>query len=68
MTSEQALAKALAHVGVNRSSVYNLETELDDDDGVQLWEIEFKAGNYEYEFDINAWSGAIIDWESDTDD
>lgn len=68
LTSEQALAKALAHVGVNRSSVYNLETELDDDDGVQLWEIEFKAGNYEYEFDINAWSGAIIDWESDTDD
>lgn len=68
LTSEQALAKALAHVGVNRSSVYDLETELDDDDGVQLWEIEFKAGNYEYEFDINAWSGAIIDWESDTDD
>ena len=42
--------------------------ELDTDDGVQVYEIEFKVGNVEYEYDINAISGAIISSKSEVDD
>ena len=42
--------------------------ELDTDDGVAVYEIEFKVGNVEYEYDINAISGEIISSKSEVDD
>jgi len=42
--------------------------ELDTDDGVQVYEIEFKVGNVEYDYEINAISGAIISSKSEVDD
>ena len=42
--------------------------ELDRDDGRYVYEIEMRSGYMEYECDINAVTGVIIDWDADWDD
>lgn len=68
ISKEQAINIALKHAGVNRSSARFDDVELDSDDGYLIWEIEFEVGNYEYEYDINARNGSIIEWEREYDD
>lgn len=65
VTEEQTRAAALAHAGVSESEVVYIKSELDYDDGILLYEIEFLAGAYEYEYEIDAGTGAILksDWE-----
>lgn len=59
---------AFAHAGVSAADVYALEVELDYDGGTACYEVNFKAGNLEYEYEISAVSGAILKAESDPDD
>lgn len=58
---EAALAKAFAHAGLEKNAVTALEIDLDYENGIMVYEIEFDAGRYEYEYDINAVTGAIAD-------
>ena len=51
------------HAGVKAS--HTPEIELDKDDGMYIYEIEFHAGEQEYSYEINAVTGAIISWETD---
>ena len=44
------------------------EIELDTDDGKTVYEGELRKENWEYEFKIDAFTGAILKWESDFDD
>lgn len=67
ITSDQAKEIALNHAGQQASSVYFDKVELDYDDGVQKYEIEFVGGNMEYEYEIDALTGAIIKYEWDED-
>ena len=66
----EARAKEIAfsHAGVSANSVQEYEAELDDDDGMMIYEIEFKANNYEYEYEIDAASGSVLKYEWDEDD
>ena len=57
---------ALSHAGVGSANF--TKVELDTDDGVRVYEIEFKVGNVEYDYDIDASSGAIISSSSEIDD
>lgn len=57
---------ALSHAGVG--SAHFTKVELDTEDGIRVYEIEFKVGNVEYEYDINAISGEIISSKSEVDD
>lgn len=68
LTKEEAIAIALKHAGVSRDSVEFDDVELDTDDGVKYWEVEFESGNYEYEYDIHATSGKVLDYEVEYDD
>lgn len=65
---EKAKAIALSHAGLSESQVYKLKCELDRDDGKVLYEVEFKADGYEYEYDIDAANGNILKWDKDWDD
>lgn len=65
---DTAKAAALTHAGVNAADAYDWECELDEDDGVYLYEIEFKSENYEYSYEINACTGAVLEWEKEYDD
>ena len=66
ISADRAKQIALSHAGVGGASF--IKAELDTDDGVQVYEIEFKVGNVEYEYDINAISGEIISSKSEVDD
>lgn len=65
ITVDQAKAAALAHAGLSADSVYFEKAELDYDDGVLVYEIEFSAGSVEYEYEIDAQTGDILDHEWD---
>lgn len=68
LSQDEAINIALNHAGLTRSQVRFDDIELDEDDGYLIWEIEFDAGNYEYEYEINARNGSIIEWEREYDD
>ena len=62
---------ALAHAGVARADAGYIKTKLDiDDDGddPDKYEVEFYAGRTEYEYEIDAASGTILDADWDIDD
>lgn len=68
ITAAKAKELALTHAGVNATDVWDFECELDHDDGKVKYEIEFKANGYEYEYDVEAYSGKILKSEKERDD
>lgn len=42
--------------------------KLDREDGRYVYEIELRSGSMEYDCDVDAQTGAIVDWDSDYDD
>ena len=65
ITAEQAKAIAKAKAP---STATVVKCELDEDDGRWVYELELRDGRTEYECDINAVTGVILDWEVDTND
>ena len=64
----KAKSIALNHAGVSENEAYDMEIELDDEDGTLVYEVEFKSGNMEYSYEINAATGAILKHEAEIDD
>ena len=64
----KAKSIALNHAGLSENQAYDMDIELDDEDGKLVYEIEFKSGNMEYDYEINAASGAILKHETEIDD
>ena len=64
----KAKSIALNHAGVNENKAYDIGIELDDEDGRLVYEVEFKSGNVEYDYEIDASSGAILKHETELDD
>ena len=64
----KAKSIALNHAGLSENKAYDMEIELDDEDGTLVYEVEFKSGNMEYSYEINAASGAILKHEAELDD
>ncbi len=65
ISHERAKEIVFIHAGVGIEGVQNLEIELEHDDGVKKYEIEFSANGIEYEYEINAVTGTIIKFEAD---
>ena len=63
----KAKSIALNHAGVSESKAYDMEIELDDEDGTLVYEVEFKFGGMEYSYEINAATGAILKHEAELD-
>ena len=63
---EKAKQIALSHAGVG--SARFKKAKLDYENGVKVYDIEFKVGNLEYEYDINVSNGAIISSSVEIDD
>ena len=64
----KAKSIALNHAGVSENKAYDMDIELDDEDGRLIYEVEFKSGNMEYSYEINAATGAILKHEAELDD
>lgn len=67
---DAALKAALTHTGLSFPSLdaVRAEIELDWEDGVMVYEVEFDANGIEYDYQINATSGEIMKADQDRDD
>ena len=63
----KAKSIALNHAGVSESKAYDMEIELDEEEGTLVYEVEFKSGGMEYSYEINAATGAILKQETEPD-
>ena len=64
----KAKSIALNHAGLSENEAYDMEIELDDEDGTLVYEVAFKSGGMEYSYEINAATGAILKHETEIDD
>lgn len=65
ISDSAAKTAALAHAGVAEAAAGPIRCELDEDDGRWVYEIEFQTGGVEYEYEIDAVSGAVLKSEQD---
>lgn len=63
-----ALAAAYSHAGVSASSASGVKVELDWSDSRTVYEVEFQVGRTEYEYEIDAYTGAVVKYEMDVED
>ncbi len=67
ISREEAINIALSKAELERSSVYELEAELDREPGRLVWEVGFEHNFIEYSLDIDAISGEVLFFERDFD-
>ena len=65
---EKAKEIVFNHANVKESQVTNLWIEMDSDDGQMIYEVEFNVGSKEYDYEVSATSGKVIDYDVETDD
>lgn len=63
---ETAKNKALSNAGVSASKCTFTKAKLDIDDGIKVYNIEFKTSDKEYEYEIDAKTGEIRSKDIDT--
>ena len=68
LSADEAKAIALKHAGLSAGQVKGLRAEFDRDDGVPVYEIEFRSGKYEYDYEIHAETGKIREFDKEVDD
>ena len=64
----KAKSIALNHAGVDANTVYDMNIKMDAENGAIIYEVEFKSGNIEYDYEIDATTGAILKHEAEVDD
>ena len=64
----KAKSIALNHAGVSESKAYDMDIELDEEDGKLVYEVEFKSSGMEYDYEIDAATGTILKQEAERDD
>ena len=61
-------AKAIALKDAGLGSATFTKAKLDTDDGVKIYDIEFRSGNMEYDYEIDAKTGTILEKDAEIDD
>ncbi|MBQ6885347.1 MAG: PepSY domain-containing protein [Clostridia bacterium] len=67
ITANDARDAALKHAGLDESQVSDVDVDLDRDNGKLIYEVDFNSGNTEYDYDIDAESGAVISADKSKD-
>lgn len=65
ITPEEAQSIALEHAGIQAEDATGLHTILQIDDGRQEYEVEFRSGHLEYDYEIDAATGTILSFDTD---
>ncbi len=60
MNAQQAKQIALQHAGFHDNQISSLRIEQEMDDGRMEFEVDFKSGDYDYEYKINGNTGQIL--------
>ncbi len=68
VSDDQAKEIALKDAGLAETAVSNLTVKLDEDDGQVHYDVDFDdlANNLDYDYQINAETGAILEKSSET--
>ena len=67
ITIEQAKEIALKHSNLTSDEVSFIKAEKDMDNGIEKYDIEFYYNNTEYDYEINAANGEIINYDYDVE-
>ena len=68
ISASKAKNIALEHAGVSAANASFIKAEFDRDDGKAVYEIEFFSKGYDYEYEIDAKSGKVLDFDKEYDD
>ena len=68
VTKDEAKAAVLKHAGLNANDISRYKVELDNERNGLVYEIEFEAGKYEYEYEVNAENGKVVKHEKERRD
>ena len=68
LSKEEAKNIALSDAGLSEKEVTRLRVKFDFDDGVAEYEVNFRHGGYEYDYDLHAETGRIRSREKDLED
>lgn len=60
ISEEEAKTAVFSHAGVSADTVFLEKCQLDYENGIMVYEIEFQSEGYEYDYDVNATTGEII--------
>lgn len=66
ISTSKAKRIALNYAGVSSSNATFTKVSQDYDDGIRIYEVEFYAGNYEYEFEIAAYGGRVLSYDKES--
>lgn len=66
-TQTEAEAIALEHAGFTEADVTYLRSEPDLDDRVPHWDVEWRSGDWEYDYEIHKDTGEILFWHKEYD-
>lgn len=66
ITQDEAKAIALEQAGLEESKVSRIRIHRDRDDGRTVYEGSFVSGETEYEFEISASDGRILEWDRES--
>ena len=66
VTKENAEQIALDHLGLSKHQVTRLHTEYEIDNGTGHYDVQFRSGDWEYEFEIHAETGKILSCDRDS--
>lgn len=67
LTEAEAKAAALKHAGVKEKDVTGLRVKYEVDDGVAQYDVDFRHGDYEYDYEIHAKTGKVLSYDKDYD-
>ncbi len=65
VTRDEAKAIALKHAGLKATDINRYKIDVDRERNIAVYEIEFNAGKFEYDYEINADTGAVIKSEKE---
>lgn len=65
ITKESAKKIALTHAGISEENAQRFQSKLDWEDGRQVYEIEFDYGSLEYNYEIDAKTGEILQYSKE---
>lgn len=68
ITSEAARKAALSHAGVDAQSIRDYDSELEWENGILIYDIDFESGDYDYSYEVNALTGEIVKSDKELDD
>ncbi len=68
ITADAAKLAALAEAGITEENVTKLKVKMDCEHRVMVYEVEFTYDGIEYEYEIHATTGEILDSEIEKDD